>query len=84
MTRTPPNNRHRVPRREPHLTPKRREQIDSSLIAFCYWLIAERIVREAEQHGDLDCPDPGVHPDQLDDQPATDDPDCTSRAGGRS
>ncbi len=47
--------------RRAHLRPERREQIDASMIGLCYWLIAQRIVREAEEHGDLDCPEPEVH-----------------------
>lgn len=47
--------------RRAHLRPERRQQIDASTIGLCYWLIAQRIVREAEEHGDLDCPDPEVH-----------------------
>lgn len=47
--------------RRRHLRPEPREQIDASTIGLCYWLIAQRIVREAEAHGDIDCPDPDVH-----------------------
>lgn len=50
--------------RQVRLTPVYREQPDTSLIALCYWLVATRIVEEAEKHGDLDCPDPEVHPEQ--------------------
>lgn len=47
--------------RQVRLRPVHREQIDASTIALCYWLVAARIVEEAEKHGDLDCPDPEFH-----------------------
>lgn len=48
------------------LTPKRREQPDASTIALCFWLLASRIVEEAEDNGDLECPDPDAHLDGED------------------
>ncbi len=43
------------------LNPERREQTDATTIALCYWLLAQRIVQEAEDNGDLTCPDPDTH-----------------------
>lgn len=47
--------------RNVRLRPERREQVDHSTIALCYWLLAQRIVKEAEDNGDLNCPDPESH-----------------------
>lgn len=47
--------------RRARLRPERREQIDASVIGLCYWLIAQRIVQEAEKNGDLECPDAEAH-----------------------
>lgn len=46
------------------LNPERREPTDASTIALCYWLLAQRIVQEAEDNGDLACPDPDTHDDE--------------------
>lgn len=54
--------------RRKHLRPEPRKQIDASTIGLCYWLIAQRIVREAEEHGDLECPDPEVHAAEAGDE----------------
>ena len=43
------------------LSPEQREQTDATTIALCYWLLAQRIVQEAEDNGDLACPDPDTH-----------------------
>lgn len=43
------------------LRPERREQVDHATIALCYWLLAQKIVKEAEDNGDLKCPDPESH-----------------------
>lgn len=43
------------------LNPERREETDATTIALCYWLLAQRIVQEAEENGDLSCPDPDTH-----------------------
>lgn len=50
--------------RQPRLTPKKRDTVDTSLVALCYWLIAQRLVEEAEASGELDCPDESVHPER--------------------
>lgn len=43
--------------------PTRRERVDPDMIALCYWLIAQRIVQEADS-----APDDADQPDtQLDD-----------------
>lgn len=92
MTQTGQNRRQGP--RQPQLTPKKRDKVDTSLVALCYWLIAQRLVEDAEAHGELDCPDPAVHPDrQLRDDDQREDggalgrvPDPPGRAeqGGRS
>lgn len=46
------------------LNPERREPTDATTIALCYWLLAQRIVQEAEDNGDLACPDPDTHDDE--------------------
>lgn len=75
--RTPKAANSRRPRRRSHdskskragsgravrLTPERREQTDASVVALCFWLLAARIVQEAEDNGDLECPDPSTHDD---------------------
>jgi hypothetical protein len=43
------------------MTAHKRETVDTSLIALCYWLMAQRLVEEAETHGEFDCPDPTAH-----------------------
>lgn len=45
------------------LRPEPREQIDATTLSLCYWLLAQRIVQEAEDNGDLTCPDSDVHDD---------------------
>lgn len=50
------------------LRPERRQQVDHSTIALCYWLLAQRIVKEAEDNGDLTCPDPESHEGEAGDQ----------------
>ncbi len=61
--------------RPPRLTPKKRDRVDTSLVALCYWLIAQRLVEDAEAHGELDCPDESVHPErQLGDTDEHSDP----------
>lgn len=52
---------HRQTNSPVRLRPERRKQIDHSTIALCFWLLAQRIVKEAEENGDLTCPDPDVH-----------------------
>lgn len=57
------NSQHAGSGRAIRLNPERREQTDASTIALCFWLLAARIVQEAEDNGDLECPDPSSHPD---------------------
>lgn len=78
--RMPEAAKHRRPRRRSHaskskragsgravrLTPERREETDASVVALCFWLLAARIVQEAEDNGDLECPDPSTHDDGAD------------------
>jgi len=57
-------------RKRIRVEPTRRERVDPQMIALCYWLLAQRIVQEADQAAaprrrDSTAPDDETEPDRA-------------------